>query len=187
MTLITVPWPFTQWGIDIMGPFPIGRKQYKLLIIVIDYFTKWVEAEPTATIIEAKIISFIWENIICRFRIPNIIISDNGRQFDNPKFLKFCPDLGNKNPYSSQKHPQANGQIEVTNRSLLKIIKTWLEGAKDAWPEELPNTLWAYKMTTKVPTGETQFKLTFKTEAVILVEVGLMNIRIKTYEEQKNQ
>jgi len=40
------------------------------------------------------------------------------------------------------------------NRSLLKIIKTRLEGAKGAWPEELPNVLWAYKTTTKVLTGE---------------------------------
>ena len=57
MTPITEPWPFTQWGINIMGPFPIGRKQYKFLIIVIDYFTKWVEVKPVATIIEAKITS----------------------------------------------------------------------------------------------------------------------------------
>ena len=59
MTPITAPWPFVQWGIDIMGPLPIGRKQYKFLIIIINYITKWVEAEPIATITEAKITSFV--------------------------------------------------------------------------------------------------------------------------------
>lgn len=71
----------------------------------------------------------------------------------------------------------------MTNRSLLKIIKTWLELAKDTWPKELPNVLWAYKMMTKIPTGETPFKLTFGFEAVIQVEVRLTSIRVKTYKE----
>ena len=70
------------------------------------------------------------------------------------------------------------------NRILLKIIKTWLEGA---WPEELQNVLWANKKTTRVPTGETPFRLTFVTTAIISMEVGLMSFRVKTYKDQKNQ
>ena len=167
-----------------MSPFPLGKKQLIFLIIAIDYFTKWVEAELVTTITEAKITSFVWKNIICRFGVPHVIISDNWKQFDNPKFQKFCQDLGVKNHYSSPRHPQANGQIEVTNRNLLKIIKTRLEGA---WPEELQNVLWAYRMTIRVPIGETPFRLTFGTKAVILVEVGLTSFRVKTYEDQKNQ
>ena len=141
MTPISSPWPFAQWGIDIMGPFPLRKKQLRFLIVTINYFTKWVKAEPVATITEAKITSFVWKNIICRFGVPRIIIADNGKQFDNPKFQKFCQDLGIKNYYSSPRHPQVNGQTKVTNRSLLKIIKTRLEGAKGAWSEELPNVL----------------------------------------------
>ena len=64
----------------------------------------------------------------------------------------------------------------MTNKSLLKIIKTRLEGAKRTWPEELPNILWAYRTTTRVPTGEILFKFTFGIEAIILVEVGLMSL-----------
>ena len=66
---------------------------------------------------------------------------------------------------------------------MLKIIKTWLEGPKGAWPEELPNVLWAYRTTIRVPTEETPFRLTFSIEAVIPVEVGLTRIRIKAYGE----
>ena len=84
-----------------MGPFLLGKKQIKFLIIAIDYFTKWVEVEPVATITEAKIRSFIWKNIVCRFGIPNTIISNNGKRFDNSMFRKFCQDLGIKNHYSS--------------------------------------------------------------------------------------
>ena len=67
------------------------------------------------------------------------------------------------------------------NRSLIKIIKTQLEGAKGAWPEELPNILWAYRTTTRVPTGEMPFRLTFGTEAVIPMEVGLTSLQVKIY------
>ena len=73
------------------------------------------------------------------------------------------------------------------NRNLLKIIKTRLKGAKEAWPKELQNVLWAYRATTKVPTGETPFRLTFDTEAVISVKVGLTSFWVKNYEDQKNQ
>ena len=130
MTPISLPQPFTQWGIDIMGPFLLGKNKFRFLIVAIDYFTKQVEIEPRTTITEAKVISFVWKNIIYRFEVLCIIILDNGKQFDNPKFQKFCQDLGVKNHYSSPRHPQANGQIEVTNRNLLKIIKTRLEGQR---------------------------------------------------------
>ena len=83
-----------------MGPFPLRKKQFKFLIIAIDYFTKWVEAELVTMITEAKVTRFVWKNIICRFGVLHAIISDNGKQFDNPKFRKFCQDLGLKNQYS---------------------------------------------------------------------------------------
>ena len=79
MTPISLPWPFAQWGIDIMGPFPLGEKQLRFLIVSIDYFTKWVEAEPVTMITEAKVTSFVWKNISCKFRVLHVIISDNGK------------------------------------------------------------------------------------------------------------
>ena len=132
MTTITSPWPFAQWGIDIVDPLPLGKGQVKFLLVAIDYFTKWVEAAALATITEVRNQNFVWKNIICRFGIPLMIISDNGRQFDNQGFKDFCSGLGIKNQYSSPGHPQANGQTKVTNRTLLRIIKTKLDEAKGA-------------------------------------------------------
>ena len=69
----------------------------KFLLVAIDYFTMWVEAKTLATITEARIWSFVWKNIICRFGIPRTIILDNGRQFDSQGFRDFCSGLGIKN------------------------------------------------------------------------------------------
>ena len=111
-----------------------------------------------------------------------MIISNNGRQFDSCKFRYFCKELGIKNHNSSLGHPQENGQIEVTNHTLLKIIKAQLKGTKGAWLEELPGVLWAYWTTVRTLTRETPFKLAFGIEAVIPVEVGLLNLRQAHYD-----
>ena len=183
---IASPWPFAQWGIDIVGSLPQDKGQVKFLLVAIDYFTKWVEAEALAIITEARIRSFVWKNIICRFGIPRTIILNNGRQFDNQRFRDFCSGLGIKNQFSSPGHPQANGQTEVTNRTLLKIIKTKLDDAKGAWLEEFPNVLWAYRTTARTPTGETPFRLTYDIEAVIPVEVGVTSIRREVLRKENN-
>ena len=128
-------------GVGHYGTFPSRTKAIEIPSNGNRYFTKWVKAEPLATITEKKLRGFAWKVIICRFGIPRVFISDNGQQFDNSPFREFCEELGIHNHYSSPSHPQANGQVEVTNRSLLKIIKTRLEGAKGLWPEELPHVL----------------------------------------------
>ena len=73
-----------------MGPFPIATRQLKFLVVSIDYFIKWVEAEALATITEKNVRSFIWRNIVCRYGIPRVLVSDNGKQFDNDSFSNFC-------------------------------------------------------------------------------------------------
>ena len=137
-----------------MGSFPKAIQQLKFLVVDIDYFTKWVEAEALATIMEKNVRSFIWKNDICRYGIPRVLVSNNGMQFDNDSFKDFCSQLGIKNHYSSPAHSQANEQVEVTNRSLLKIIKIRLKGAKGVWPKELPSVLWAYRTTARTPLGK---------------------------------
>ena len=160
----------------------------KFLLVAIDYFTKWVEAGALTTFTEIKVQNFVWKNIVCRFRIPRTIISNNGCQFDSNRFRSFCSNLGIKNKYSSPGHPQANGQTKVTNRTLLKIIKSRLMGAKGAWPKELPSVMWAYRTTAcgLTPTGETPLNLMYGTEAVIPVEVGFTNLRKEFFDEQSN-
>ena len=186
LTSITSPWPFQQWGMDILGPLPIGKGQCKFIIVAVDYFTKWAEAEPLATITEQKIRNFVWRAIICRFGIPRALVSNNGKQFDNAKFRDFCAELGIKNYHSSPAHPQSNGQAEVTIRTLKAALKTKLEDLKGSWVEYLPEVLWAYRMTQKLATRETPFALAFGTEAVALVEVGIKSPRVELASEEHN-
>ena len=106
-----------------------------------------------------------------------------GQQFDNALFKDFCEHFGIQNHYSSPAHPQANGQAELANPSLLKISKTQLEGVKGVQPDELPGVLWAYRTTVRTPTGETPFKLAYGSKAVIPAEVHMANHRVTTYQD----
>ena len=72
------------------------------------------------------------------------------------------------------------------NRSLLKIIKTRLEGTKGIWPKELPSILWAYRTTVRTPIGETPFRLTYESEAIIPTEIGLTSYKVDNHDERKN-
>ncbi|KAK8935370.1 hypothetical protein KSP39_PZI013007 [Platanthera zijinensis] len=129
LTSLQGAWPFAQWGIDLLGPLPLASGQRKFIIMTIDYFTKWVEAEPLAKITEENAEQFVWKNIVCRFGIPAIIITDNGTQFTGKSFTKLCEDLKIELRHTAVSHPQSNGQIEVTNRTVLKGLKTRLEDA----------------------------------------------------------
>ncbi|KAL0401552.1 UNVERIFIED_CONTAM: hypothetical protein Slati_4185100 [Sesamum latifolium] len=70
LTTMLSPCPFAQWGIDIEGPSPLAPGQRKFLLVAVDYFTKWVEAEPLARITEGEVMKFIWKNIVCRLESP---------------------------------------------------------------------------------------------------------------------
>ncbi|RVW14318.1 hypothetical protein CK203_099091 [Vitis vinifera] len=132
------------------GTPPTAPAQKKFLLVATDYFSKWVEAEAYASIKDKDVTKFVWKNIICRFRIPQIIIADNGPQFD-----------------------------KATNKTLITALKKRLEQAKGKWMEELPGVLWAYRTTPGRPTGNTPFALTYGMDAIIPTEIGLPTIWTK--------
>ena len=97
-----VPWPFAQWGLDILGLFLVETRQMKFLVVGIDYFTKWVKAEPLASITQQNVKNFVWKNIVCKFGVPKVLVFET---FDNTFFRDFCAHFGIQNHYSSPAHP----------------------------------------------------------------------------------
>ena len=173
---ISSPWPFAQWGIDIVGPLPTAPAQKKLLLVTIDYFSKWIEVDAFASIKDIDVTRFIWKNIVCRFDIPRSIVSDNGPQFECRVYRDFCQELKIKNLYSTPRYPQRNGQAEASNKTLLTALKKQLDSTKGKWVEKLLGVLWAYRTTARKPTGISPFALTYGMEAVIPTEISLPTI-----------
>ena len=147
LNLVSSPWPFVQWGLDILGPFSQAIGKPRFMLVAVDYFTKWVEAETLANTWDVDIKKFVWKNIVTRFWVLDSLISDNGLQFDSKNFRTFCGDLGIKNRYSTPAYPQSNDQAEATKKAIVNGLKKILDGAKGRWAEELLNVLWAYRIT----------------------------------------
>lgn len=149
--------PFAQWEVDLLGLFPVGPGQVKYLIVAIDYFTNWVEEEPLASISSANCRKFMWRQVISKFGIPEVVISDNGTLFVDKKFAKFLSGLGIKQKFSLVEHPESNGQVETTNKVILCGLKERLDQKKCSWANELASVLWSYRTTHQSSTGDTPF------------------------------
>ncbi|KAL5543517.1 hypothetical protein UlMin_007301 [Ulmus minor] len=186
LTTVTSPWPFAKWGIDLIGPLPTARGQFKYAVVAIDYYTKWVEAEALAKITEQNVTAFIWKNIVCRFGVPRELVSDHGTQFENEKLQSICDRLGIKKVFSSPAHPKSNGQVEAVNKTIKQTLKKKLEKSKGAWVDELPLVLWAYRTSFRAATGETPFSLAYGVEAVIPIEISLPTFRVDNFDEESN-
>ena len=182
---IMSPWPFYQWGMDVLGPLPDAPGRVKYVIVAIDYFTKWIEAKPLAKTTGKDVKKFVWENIICRYGLPGVIVTDNGTNFVKEPFKGWCEKLHIRQMNTAVAHPQANGLVERANRSLMEGIKTRLGRAGAGWVDELPNVLWAHRTSLKTSNGETPFSLTYGSEAVIPAEIGMPTHRTMMFNENR--
>ena len=156
------------------------------MLVGIDYFTKWVEAEPLTNIRDMDVKRFIWKKIVTRFGVPHTLISDNGLQFDSKAFRRCCCDLGIKNRYSTPAYPQGNGQVEVVNKVIVNGLKKRLDDAKGKWVQELSHVLWTYRTTPCRSTGETLFSMTYVAEAIIPLETGFPTLRSSSFTPSGN-
>jgi transposase InsO family protein len=168
--MIPPSWPFVVRGLDIMGPFPHDVGGYRFLNVTIDKFTKWSEATPVVKITKQSAVKFI-KSIICRFGVPNKIITNNGSQFTSGAFQGYYEDLDIKICYASVARPESNGQVERTNGEILKGLKTrTYDGLKKhdkKWIDELSCALWGNRTSPNQATGETSFFMVYGAEVVL--------------------
>jgi hypothetical protein len=121
---IIKPWPFRGWGIDLIGQInPPSSKGHKFVLLATNYFTKRVVVIPLKKVTSKNMVEFVKEHIIYRFGIPQTITTDQGTQFTSSKFTDFAESMGIKLLNSSPYYAQANGQVEASNKIMIKIIR----------------------------------------------------------------
>jgi transposase InsO family protein len=159
---------------------------YRYLYVTIDKFTKWLEATPVVKINKQSAVKFI-KSIVCRFGVPNRIITDNGSQFTSSAFQEYCEDLGIKICYAFVAYPESNGQVERATAEILKGLKTrtydGLKKHSKRWIDELPCTLWRNRTSPSRATGEMSFFMVYGAEAVLPPEVTMGSLCVQAYNE----
>ncbi|XP_070025716.1 uncharacterized protein [Nicotiana sylvestris] len=153
---MSVPCPFVTWGMDVIGSIePSASNGHRFILVAIDYFTKWIEAKTFKSVTKKEVVDFVHSNIICRFGIPKVIITDNGANLNSHLMKEVCQQFKITHRNSTPYCPKANRAVEAANKNIKKILRKMVEGA-------------------------TPYLLVYITEVVIPVEVEIPSFRIVT-------
>ena len=136
--------PFDQIGIDLVGPLPITSRGNRYITVATDYLTRWPEAKAIPDTTANTVAKFIFEEIVCRYGCPTVLLSDQGTHFRNDLVDNLCHHLGIKHKYSSTYHPQTNGLTERYNRTLVETLAKISDKAETNWDNYISAALFVY-------------------------------------------
>jgi transposase InsO family protein len=164
------------------GPSPTSTRGFTHLLVAIDKFSKWIEAQPIVNVRSEEAVSFFTDIIYC-FGIPNTIITDNGTQFTGKKFLNFRENSHIRVDWSVVAHPKANGQVERANDMILQGLKPRifkrLDKFQARWVAKLPSMLWSLRTTPSRATGFTPFFMVHGSELVLPTDIDYGSPRVR--------
>jgi len=178
LNVLSAPWPFSMWGIDVIGAIePKASNGHRFILVAIDYFTKWVKATSYSNVTRKVVTKFIRKELIYRYGIPERIITDNATNLNNQMMNELCEEFKIKHHNSSPYRPKMNGAVEAANKNIKKIIQKMVVTYKD-WHEMLPFALHGYRTSVRTSTGATPFSLVYGMEAVLPFEVEIPSRRV---------
>ena len=169
--------PFSVWGIDVIGRIaPKASNGHEYILVAIVYFTKWVETASYFMLKAKHVARFIENNIICRYRVPQEIISDNGSHFEGK--VKTIMELYNIEHHQSSPYwPQTNRAIEAANKNIKNILAKMVVTNK-YWAKKLPFSLWGYRNSICASTRATLYSLVYSSEVVLPIEVEIQSLKV---------
>nr|GEV64430.1 reverse transcriptase domain-containing protein [Tanacetum cinerariifolium] len=160
---------FAVWGIDFMGPF-LSSRGNKYILVAVNYFSKWVEAKALPTN-DAQVVCKFLKSLFSRFGTPCAINSDRGTHFYNDQSAKVMLKYGVTYHLAIAYHPQTSRQVEVSNRSLKRILERTVEENRASWSDKLHDALWAFHTAFKTPIGCTPYKLVYGNACHLPIEL----------------
>lgn len=174
--VLATPWPFSMWGIDIIEPIePKATNGHHFILATIDYFTKWVEAASYRNFTKSVIVNFIRKDLICRYGLPERIITDNAKNLNNNMMVELCKQFQIKHSNSTAYRPKMNGAVEAANKNIKISVEKMTITYRD-WHQMLHFALHGYRTTIRTSTRATPFSLVYGMEVVLPLEVEIHSL-----------
>ncbi|XP_055824446.1 uncharacterized protein LOC129892969 [Solanum dulcamara] len=137
LSAMSSPWTFVAWGMDITGSIePAASNKHRFILVAIDYFTKWVEEASYKSVTKKVVADFVHNNLICRFGMPDSIITDNGANFNSHLMEEICEQFKINHQNSTVYHPQMNEAVEAANKNIKKILRKMIDNHREV---EIPS------------------------------------------------
>lgn len=146
-------WPFQIWALDFVGPISPSSKGHQYILTAIEYFTKWGEVVAVHPQNGGAVPQFLKDNIICRFGLPQKVVTDNSTPFVGAHNTELLEKYNIERVVSSPYNPQYNGQVESFNKVLKQILRKKIATHQRDWHEKLLNALWACCTSSRTSTG----------------------------------
>jgi hypothetical protein len=164
--------PWNIVGVDIVGPFPPSQEhEYRNILIVVDYFSKWVELLPMEDASGALVTDLMRRKIFSRYGNPSLLISDDGSQFmKSTEFNALLARLKIARANAAVEHQQANGEVEAMVRLMKPLLRIKAENNVSKWPFCLDDVMASRNSAQSSSTNHSPFKALYGYEPVITIE-----------------
>ena len=165
--------PGQRIAMDILGPLPVTPTGNRYILVVGDYYSKWVEAYPIPDQEAVTCANKLTHEWICRQGCPTILHSDQGRNFESKVMAEVCSLLGIDKTRTTPLNPKSDGFIERFNRTMLNMVSVLLDPQhhQQDWEEVLPYAMMAYRSSIQESTGETPFLMMYGEEMMLPVDL----------------
>lgn len=153
-------YPFQRIAVDIVGPLPPSTKGNEYLLTVKDEFTRWIEAFPMARATADTIAHLLNTEIIARYGVPEVIHSDQGRQFLSKVMQDLAAQLGITLTCTPAYNPKSN-PVERSHRDLKRALTALVGNQPNKWEDMLGPALFAIRTAICQTTKFAPFQLLF--------------------------
>ncbi|KAH9123084.1 hypothetical protein AeMF1_005847 [Aphanomyces euteiches] len=175
MPIYSLRGPFGLLVVDALGPLPTTNRGNKHILVFADYFTRWVEAFPVADLKTSTFSRVLFDEVLCRFGIPDKLLSDRGSNFVSELATTVYTTLGIYKLASAPYHPQGQGLVERFNHTIVQMMKIYVNDHHTDWDTYLPRLLFASRTAHHETLGDSPYFCLFGRDPTLPLDLAFLN------------
>ena len=160
-------------AMDLLDMSVTTTRGNRYVLVMVDCFSRWTEACPLPDKTAHSVADAFLNQVVCRFGMPSVIHSDQGREFENKIMQELCILCGSHKTRTTPYHPESDGMVERFNRTLLMMLAMFAGKNRDDWDDLLPAVMMVYRSSVHESTGFSPYRLMFGEECTLSMDIGL--------------